>query len=294
MAGTNSRMVREVTRVSVVTMVANIALAVFKFIAGFAANSAAMISDAVESVADLGSTMIVLIGVRIADKERDAEHPYGHERMESVAAIILSVVLMLTGIGIGADGITKIRMGIAGELVRPGMLALIAAGVSIAVKEWMYWYGRAAAKRTGSASLMADAWHHRVDGFTSIGTLIGIAGARMGLPVLDPITSLFICVMIFRVAVSIAKSAFDQMIDRSCAKDIEEEIRGIALAQEGVKGVDLLSTRMFGTKFYIDIEISADSTLSLEQAHEIATRVHDSIEARFPSAKHCMVHMNPV
>lgn len=281
-------------RVSAISIVVNLILSLFKVMAGLIGHSGAMISDAVHSASDVFSTLIVIIGVKISAKKSDENHPYGHERMECVAAIILAVILLATGIGIGISGVEKILAGTEHGMEIPGTIALIAAVVSIAVKEWMYWFTRAAAKRINSGALMADAWHHRSDSLSSIGAFIGILGARLGFPVLDPVASLVICIFIAKAAYDIFKDAVDKMVDRSCDEETVEKMRQIIAKQEGVEQVDMIHTRLFGAKIYVDIEIAAEGSLTLIQAHEIAQNVHDKIESEFPLVKHCMVHVNPM
>ena len=179
-------------------------------------------------------------------------------------------------------------------LAVPGMLALVAAFVSILVKEAMYQYTRICARKIDSSALMADAWHHRSDALSSIGALIGIAGARLGFPILDPVASLVICFFIEKAAYEIFMDAVDKMVDKACDEQTEKELTNCALSQEGVLGVDLLHTRVFGNKIYVDIEICADGSKTLRCAHGIAESVHDSIEKNFPKVKHIMVHVNPV
>ena len=297
----NSAVIDEITkkekkiamRVSVVSIIVNIGLSLFKLIAGIFAASGAMISDAIHSASDVFSTFIVIIGVNISAKKADNEHQYGHERLECVASIILAVILAETGLGIGISGLNKIFAGNYDSLEIPGLLALIAAIVSIAVKEWMFWYTRAAAKKINSGALMADAWHHRSDALSSIGAFIGILGARLGFPILDPIASVVICIFIIKAAFDIFKDAIDKMIDKSCDKETVEKIAAVISEQDGVEGIDDLKTRLFGTKIYVDVDISADGNITLTQAHQIAENVHTSIEQAFPTVKHCMVHVNP-
>lgn len=285
-------------RATFITIIANLTLSLFKFIAGLLGKSSAMISDAVHSASDVFSSIIVVIGVQISSKKSDATHQYGHDRLESIASVFLSAVLFLTGAGIGYSGLQKIFMAYKnnfewGTIEVPTILPLIAAVVSIGIKEGMYWYTRAVAKRVNSTVLMADAWHHRSDAFSSVGSLIGIVGARLGFPILDPIASVVISIMIVKAAYDICRSAVEQMVDRSCSEETNREIEQIALSIDGVKKVDLLMTRLFGSKFYVDIEISVDGQQTLFQAHDISQRVHDAIEEKYPDAKHCMVHMNP-
>ena len=281
-------------KVSTVSIAVNVLLSVFKFIAGIAGRSAAMVSDAIHSASDVFSTVIVIIGVKISGKESDDEHPYGHEKLESIAAILLAVVLAVTGIGIGWSGINKLTSSNYSRLSIPTVLPLIAAVISIAAKEWMYWYTRAASKKINSDALMADAWHHRSDSLSSIGSLIGIAGARMGFPILDPIASIVICLFIIKAAFDIFMEALGKVVDKSCDKQTIEEMKRAVLEDEDVLVLDDIKTRQFGSKCYVDIEISADGNISLFSAHAIAEKVHMKIEKNFPNVKHCMVHVNPV
>lgn len=281
-------------RVSFSTIIGNVLLFIFKLIAGMLGNSAAMISDAVHSLSDVISTIIVIIGVKLANKQADKDHPYGHERFECVAALILAVILFATGIGIGYSGIKTIIAGHYEALTIPGSLALIAAIVSIVVKEGMYWYTRAAAKRINSSALMADAWHHRSDSLSSIGSFIGILGARIGFPVLDSVACIVICFFIIKAAFDIFMDAIGKMTDHSCDDETVENIHSLIGSLGGVHGIDLLKTRIFGDKIYIDVEITVDGNATLHDSHQIAHAVHDTIEQEFPKVKHCMVHVNPV
>ena len=284
--------VKIAVRVSVVTIIINTALAAFKMAAGIIAHSAAMVSDAVHTLSDVLTTFVVIVGVKMAAQKSDAQHPYGHERFECVASIILAVSLAVVGGGIGHNGIRVIFSG-AYENKVPGSLALIAAVASIIVKEWMYWYTRAAARKTNSGSLMADAWHHRSDALSSIGVFIGIGGAMMGWPILDPIASLVVCLFILKAAYDVFADAVNKMVDKSCDAQTQDELKQLAAAQYGVRAVDEIRTRIFGSMIYVDIEIAADKDLTLTQAHAIASTVHNAIEGKFKNVKHCMVHVNP-
>ena len=280
--------------VSKTTMLGNFALSAVKLAAGLIAHSAAMVSDAIHSASDVFSTVIVMIGLKAANKDSDEEHPWGHERMECVAALVLAVVLLITGLMIGYEGIMKIISADAEALEAPGVLALIAAVVSIAVKEGMYRYTMKAAKAIDSNALKADAWHHRSDALSSIGALVGIAGARMGLPVLDPIASVGICLFIGKAAYDIFRDAIEKMVDRSCDAETEKALRDCAMGHPGIQAVDRLMTRQFGNRVYVEMEISVDGSLPLNEAHAIAEQVHDDIEKQFPKVKHIMIHENPV
>lgn len=280
-------------RVSRTSIVSNIVLTIFKLLAGVIAHSGAMVSDAIHSASDVFSTIIVIIGIRISGKASDKDHPYGHERMECVASIVLATILAGTGLGIGYAAVNKIVGGNYANLAVPGILALIAAVLSILVKEGMYQYTRIYAKKIDSGALMADAWHHRSDALSSVGALVGIAGARIGFPILDPVASVVICIFIEKAAYDIFMDAVDKMVDKACDDEVEAMLRECALAQEGVLGVDLLHTRVFGNKIYVDIEISVDGDKKLRESHGIAECVHDAIEQDFPKVKHIMVHVNP-
>ncbi len=281
-------------RVSIIAIIGNVMLSVIKLLAGIIAHSNAMISDAIHSASDVFSTIVVIIGIKLASKESDKEHPYGHERLECVAAIVLAMVLFITGIGIGMEALKNILQGNYSDLQVPGILALIAAIVSIICKEGMYWYTRYYAKKIDSSALMADAWHHRSDAFSSIGALIGIGGARLGFPIMDSIASLVIFVFIAKAAFDIFKDAINKMVDHSCDEETEKQIYDCVLKNEYVMGIDLLQTRIFGNKIYVDLEIQADASCTLQEAHNIAEAVHDDIEQNFPKVKHIMVHVNPI
>ncbi len=279
------------TRVSLVSIAGNAVLSLFKLLAGVLAHSGAMISDAVHSASDVLSSIIVIIGVKLSVRAPDKEHPYGHERFECVAAIVLAVVLAVTGLLIGYKAFGSIEG--RGTQPMPGVLALVAAAVSIVVKEAMYWYTRFFGRRLNSASLMASAWDHRSDALSSVGALVGIAGARMGHPVMEPIASLVICLFILKAAYDIFRDAMGKMVDRAADAETEKSLTDCVLSEKEVRGVDRLRTREFGSRIYVDLEIRLDGSMTLYDAHAIAERVHDRIEREFPSVKHIMVHVNP-
>ncbi|MGN0400949.1 MAG: cation diffusion facilitator family transporter [Acetatifactor sp.] len=280
-------------KVSFITIMENVVLSVVKLLAGVIAHSSAMISDAIHSASDVFSTIVVIIGIKLASKEPDKEHPYGHERLECVAAIVLAIVLFITGLGIGVDALKNILRGNYGDLQVPGILALIAAILSIVSKEGMYWYTRHYARKIDSSALMADAWHHRSDAFSSVGALIGIGGARLGFPIMDSIASLVIFLFIVKAAYDIFRDAMDKMVDHACDEATEKQIYDCVMKNDKVMGIDLLHTRIFGNKIYVDVEIQVDASYTLQEAHTIAEAVHDDIEQNFPKVKHIMVHVNP-
>ena len=283
---------QEAIKISRISILVNLLLSAGKLAAGLLAHSGAMISDAVHSASDVFSTLVVIVGVKLSGKDSDREHPYGHERMECVAAILLSGILLATGLVIGWEGIQKILSERA-ELQAPGILAAAAALVSILVKELLFRYVRGFARKLDSTALMAEAWHHRSDALSSIGALAGILGARAGFPVLDPLASVVICVFIAKAAADIFRDAVDKMVDHSCDEETEDAIRLCAVEQPEVERIDLLKTREFGNRIYIEMEIAVNGDLPLRQAHAAAERVHDEIERRFPKVKHIMIHVNP-
>lgn len=278
-------------KLSLVGIVGNVLLAGFKLLAGIFGKSGAMVSDAVHSLSDVFATFIAYFGVILSKRPEDEEHPYGHERLECVASLILGLILAGTGIGIGYSGVMKLIS--KEEIEVPTMLPLIAAVVSIAVKEGMYWYTMHFAKKMDSPAFKADAWHHRSDAFSSIGSFAGILLAKLGLPFMDPVASLIICLFILKVAFDITKDAIDRMLDTSSSKETEQRLRNFIEAQPGVEHIDLLHTRQFGNKIYIDLEIAAKSDISLIRAHEIAENVHKNVEQEFANVKHVMIHVNP-
>lgn len=282
-----------IRKLSLVGIIGNVFLSAFKFIAGIMGNSSAMVSDAVHSLSDVFATFIAFLGVRFGRREADASHPYGHERIESLAAIVLGLILLVTGVGIGWVGLEKILAGNYESLPIPGMIALVAAIVSIAVKEGMFWYTRHWARVIRSSAFEADAWHHRSDAMSSIGALVGVGGSMLGYPVLDPIASVVICLFILKQGISIIYDALKKMLDTSCGEQFEEEVRQLVDAENQVEHIDMLRTRMFGDKVYIDMEIAIDGSMQLTDAHAIAERVHDDIEHAFPEVKHVMIHVNP-
>ena len=284
-----TRIIKKLSRVGIW---GNVLLAGFKLAAGIMGNSSAMVSDAVHSLSDVFATFVAYLGVRLSMKPEDENHPYGHERLECVASLILGLILAGTGIGIGYTGIQKIMSH--EKLAIPTMLPLVAAVISIVVKEAMFWYTMIYAKKLNSSAFKADAWHHRSDALSSIGSFIGIGLAMIGFPIMDPIASLVICLFILKVAYDISRDALDKMLDTSCDKDFEENLRSFIEDQPGVEHIDLLHTRQFGNKIYIDLEIAAQRDISLVEAHEIAESVHNSVENKYPNVKHIMIHVNPV
>lgn len=278
-------------KVSIISIILNCLLTLIKFISGVISKSSAMISDSVHSLSDVLSTFVVIIGVKIANKKADSDHPYGHERIECVSAIILSGMLFIIGALIGINGIKNVTN--SSNLVMPGVLALIASIISIISKEAMYQYTIRVSKKINSAALKADAWHHRSDALSSIGSFIGILGSRLGFKIFDPLASVIISLCIIKVSIDIFKDAIDKMVDKSCDKEVIDKVISVIEKNESVKNIDDIKTRQFGNKAYVDVEISVDENLLLKDAHKVAEEIHDSVENEINIVKHCMVHVNP-
>ena len=276
--------------ISKITIFINIILSAIKLLAGILGRSGAMIADGIHSLSDVLSTIAVMVGLKLAKEPADEDHPYGHEKMEPIMAKMLAGILLITALLIGFNGIKSI---INGTTVIPQKIAVYAAILSIIVKEWMYRYTLRGAKKIDSSALIADAWHHRSDAFSSIGTFIGITGARMGYPILDPIASLVICIIITRVAINIYKQAIDQLVDHSADANTIQKIKNEIEETNGVMNLDELKTRVHGNRLYVDVEICVSNNLSVCEAHEIAERVHYATESLDNRIKHCMVHVNP-
>ena len=281
---------KEGVKVSVITLIVNVILSIIKLVSGIFGKSNAMISDALHSISDVISTIIVIIGLKISNKANDKEHQYGHERLENVASIILSFLLFVTGVIIGLDGIKNIFNN---TFSNPTIIALLSAILSIIIKEWMYWYTIKVAKKYNSDSLKADAWHHRSDAFSSIGSLIGIGFSMLGFVYMDTVASIIIALFIIKISIDIFKESINKMIDSSCDKETIKKIENVVLKTKGVLEIESLKTRLFGNKIYIDIEICASKKISFEESHKIAHKVHDSVEKNIENVKHCMVHINP-
>ena len=271
----------------------NAFLSLSKLAVGIFAHSQAMINDGINNASDVIGSVIVTVGVSAAAKDSDKHHQYGHERLECVASILVSGIVMALGIVLFAEGLGKIFKGSYKNLPIPGMMAVVAAIASIIIKEVMFLYTRRAAKKTASSALMASAWDSQSDVLATTGGLIGIVGSRMGLPIADSIAAIIIAIFIFKVGLDIFKDGMYKMVDHACPDDEVKKIRRIIENQQGVLSVDVLQTRMFGSRAYVDVEISAEGHQSLIQAHDIAERVHRAIEINFPQVKHCMVHVNP-
>ena len=283
---------KTIMKVSIISILLNIILAAIKLVIGFVSSSVAMISDGVHSISDVFSTIIVIIGAKLSGKDADKTHPYGHERLECIATLILGMILIFVGFEIGSNAIKDIINNSSNIMnIQKGNIAIVVAVISIVSKEAMFWYSYIIGKKIDSSSLKADAWHHRSDAISSIGSFIGVAGAMMGYPQIEKIASIAICLIILKTGYDIVKSASRELIDEACDDETENRIRNIVLENDDVLNIDSLKT---ASKIYIDLEIAADKDKTLEESHEIAQNIHDEIEKEITQVKHCMVHVNPM
>ena len=284
-------------KVTIIGSIVNFLLLVFKFIAGVVGHSAAMVADAVHSLSDFVTDIVVIVFVRISGKPQDESHDYGHGKYETLATAIIGVVLMGVGIGILVNSVTGIVDAFNGkELEAPGMLALVAAAVSIIFKEVLYQYTVFKGKELGSKVVVANAWHHRSDAFSSIGTLIGIAGAIFlgeKWRVLDPIAAFIVSVFIIKVAIDLVKPCIDELLEKSLPNEVEDRILSIVTAFPGVDSPHHLRTRRIGNNIAIEIHIRMDGAMSLTDAHDITKKIEAAIKNEFGAATHIGIHMEP-
>jgi cation diffusion facilitator family transporter len=282
-------------KISIQSMMINLFLFALKGLFGIKIASASLISDAVHSLTDIFSTLAVLIGIRVSHKPSDSEHPYGHEKIECVVAFVLGMMLFAIGGGIGWNGICKLICPVSA--LPPAFLlstwAMGAAVISIGAKEWMYHFTIKCAKKIHSSSMAADAWHHRSDALSSVGSLLGIAGMRMGVPAADSVAGLVISAFIFKAAYDICADACGKLIDSSCSPELVSKIERIVKSNREVMAIDALKTRRCGSRVYVDMEITLDRNTSFAHSHEVAENIHDQIEGNFAVVKHCMIHVNP-
>ncbi|MBS5594214.1 MAG: cation transporter [Clostridiales bacterium] len=273
------------------TLGLNFLLGSLKLAAGLWGRSSAMVADAAHSYSDCASTVAVIAGLKMASKSADADHPYGHEKYELIFANILSILLGLTAVKIGYDALMVIARG---SYQVPGLAPLLAAVFSVAVKEVMYRLTLRKAKKIGSVAMEADAWHHRSDALSSVGAFVGILGARLGLPVLDPVTGLLVAILVLKVAIDLYRKSVSGLVDSSTDAETVTRIQQLLADMDGIEEVSGLKTRVFGASAYADVTIKVDGAMTVEEGHDIATLAHNKIEANLPKIKHIMVHIEPM
>ncbi len=277
-------------RVLVTTIYGNVLLTIVKAIAGSIAGSTAMVSDAVHSLSDVLSTIVAMIGMKISSKPADESHHYGHGRAETVATKILAMLIILTGFGIGWTGLKGL---INATYSKPGIPALWAAFLSIGVKEWMYRYTRKKGEQIKSNALIADAHHHRSDALSSVTALIGIAGGRLGYPILDPIAGIAVAVLIIKTGVELYWQAIQELVDRAPKPEVLKEIARTTVHTNGVINVHDIKARNYGPQVYVDLTICVNRFIPVYEGHEIAHSTVDHIKKHLPEVKDVLVHVNP-
>lgn len=289
---------KEIYKVTLLGSIVNFLLLVFKFLAGFLGHSSAMIADAVHSLSDFVTDIIVFVFVRISGKPQDEGHDYGHGKFETLATAIIGVVLLFVGIGIFLNSSRSIIDVCRGaELESPGILALVAAFVSIVLKEILYQYTVYKGKRLASKVVIANAWHHRSDAFSSIGTLVGIGGAIFLGPawrILDPIAALVVSLFIMKVSYDLVKPCIDELLEKSLPKEVEDRIIEIILSHPGAVSPHNLRTRHIGNSIAIEVHIRMNSSMILKDAHDITKRIETSLKNEFGQGTHIGIHMEPM
>lgn len=288
---------KEIRNITLWGAFVNVVLTVFKILAGVLGRSSAMIADGVHSLSDLLSDVVVLVFTRISSKGQDRDHSFGHGKFETLATLIISILLVAVGANLLSSGVRNIIGVINGEILeRPGYVALVAAVVSIVAKEIIYHATVRTGRKTGSTAVIANAWHHRSDAFSSVGSLLGIGGALVlgdKWTVLDPLASCVISVAIIVVAVKMAMPSLAELLEASLPEEIEDEILATASSVEGVNDVHELKTRRNGMSFIIDAHIAVDPDISVVEAHDIATNVENALRERYGRETQINIHVEP-
>lgn len=288
---------KEIRKVTLVGSVINLVLLIFKFVAGIVGHSAAMIADAVHSLSDFITDIIVLVFVHISGKPEDESHAYGHGKFETMATLIIGVILLAVGVGIFVNGASSIIDSFKGNIPpSPGKAALIAAAISIVSKELLYRYTVRVGQRLNSQAVVANAWHHRSDAYSSIGTLLGIGGAIFlgeGWQVLDPLAAVVVSLFIVSVAFQLVKPCVDDLLEKSLPAETEQRIKDIILSFPEIGSPHHLRTRRIGNNIAIEVHIRMDGNLSLNEAHRLTTNVEKRLKEEFGEGTHIGIHMEP-
>ena len=288
---------KDIYRVTLVGSVINVVLLLFKFVAGIIGHSAAMLADAVHSLSDFVTDVIVLVFIRISGKPQDKSHDYGHGKYETLAMTLIGVALLLVALGILNSGAMKIKLWLDGEqLEAPGTIALWAALLSVVLKEGVYRYSMIKARQLNSPAVEANAWHHRSDALSSIGTAIGIGGAiflGQRWTVLDPIASVVVGIFIVKVSVSLLRRGIGDLLEQSLPDAVEEEILQLVAALPGLSKPHDLRTRRIGNHYAIELHILMDGNITLREAHDKASEVEETLKSHYGEETHVAVHVEP-
>ena len=294
---TDKQRIKGIYRVTIIGSVVNLLLVVFKFVAGVLGRSAAMVADAVHSLSDLVTDIVVLVFVNISGKPEDADHSYGHGKYETLATAIIAIVLFAVGVTILVESVEDIVAVINGAILPvPSSIALIAAVISIVAKELLYQYSVHVGRKLDSQTVVANAWHHRSDAFSSIGVFVGIGGAMLlgeRWSVLDPLAALVVSAFIIKVAIDLIKPCLSELLERSLPEEVEQEIERIILSVDGVTSPHHLRTRRIGNRYAIEVHIRMNGNLTLFEAHSITTTVERLLKQRFGATTHVGIHTEP-
>ena len=289
---------RKIYRVTFMGGLVNVVLLVFKFVAGILGGSAAMIADAVHSLSDFASDIVVLVLVKLGSKPQDEDYDYGHGKFETLASVIIGLALLLVGVMLAYSGVVKIYHAFRGEVLpQPGVIAFVAALVSIALKEWAFQFTVRVGRQVHSEAVVANAWHHRSDALSSIGTAVGIGGAILlgsQFSVLDPIAAVVVSFFIVKTAYGLISNALGELLEKSLSPDMEEEIKHIAESEESVSEVHHLQTRRIGNGIAIEMHVRIPGETTLYTAHQHATSIERKLKARFGEQTHIGLHVEPV
>lgn len=294
----NDNRQQDIYKVTIWCSIVNFILLIFKFVAGVLGHSSAMVADAIHSLSDFATDIIVLFFVRISSKPADTTHKYGHGKFETLATAFIGFALLAVGIGILIEGTKNIVAVVRGEVLQaPGVIALLAAAVSIISKEILYQYTVYKGRKINSQAVVANAWHHRSDAFSSIGTLVGIAGAMFlgeKWRVLDPVAAVIVSVFILKVAIDILRNSLEELMEHSLPDAEEEEIKQIILSTNGVESPHHLRTRRIGNRVAIEVHIRMNGDMTLTKAHQITTEVEQQLKLRFGENTHIGIHTEPI
>ncbi len=289
---------KTIYKVTWVGFFANLVLSIAKLLAGIFGRSGAMIADAVHSISDFATDVVVVAFVKVSAKPKDEGHDYGHGKYETLATVIIGLALFAVGVGILINSIELIRQVVDGVVIdRPGLIALVAAAVSIVVKEALYWYTILAARRVNSPAMEANAWHHRSDAFSSIGTLIGIGGAYFlgeQWRVLDPIAAVIVSLFIGKVAYNLVKNGLNELLERSLPKELEDEIIGIIMSDSRLSDLHNLKTRRLGAHFAIELHVRVDGAMSVNDSHKLTQSIEKRLKEKYGDGTQVIIHIEPV
>lgn len=289
---------KTIYKVTWVGFFVNLVLSIAKLLAGIFGRSGAMIADAVHSISDFATDVVVLAFVKVSAKPKDEGHDYGHGKYETLATVIIGLALFAVGVGILINSIELIRQVVDGVVIeRPGLIALVVAAVSIVVKEALYWYTILAARRVNSPAMEANAWHHRSDAFSSIGTLIGIGGAYFlgeQWRVLDPIAAVIVSLFIGKVAYNLVKNGLEELLERSLPKELEDEIIGIIMSDSRLSDLHNLKTRRLGAHFAIELHVRVDGAMSVNDSHKLTQSIEKRLKEKYGDGTQVIIHIEPV